>query len=122
MIFDRMRPQYGPQAQGGPRYQSVFDREALADMGGGMGFMRFMRRPDPNGGINPRGMYTGGNQRPQVGLPPMAGPGQVFQAPQFQTGGNAPPMQQNPWMTGGNQQPQSSLSRWFNTFRQGAYR
>lgn len=114
MIFDRMAPQYGMRQDFGARHQFVDDPAAYAGMGGGMG--------RPNGGINPGGMYTGGNQRPQVGLPPMGGPGQVFQVPQFQTGGQLPPMQQNPWMTGGNQPPQSSLSRWFNTFRQGAYR
>lgn len=54
------------------------------DMGG-------FGRPYPNTGINPGAMYTGGNQRPM---------------PRFHTGGGLPPMQ-NPWMTGGNQQPMS---------------
>ena len=88
MIFNRMA-QYGPRQDFGARHQQVFDREAMTDMGGGMGRMH-----NPNGGINPNGMYTGGN------APPM------MNRPQFQTGGNTPPMQAQGWMTGGNQQPQ----------------
>ena len=127
MIFDRMRPQYGPQAQGGPRYQSVFDREALADTGGGMGRVR---RPMMTGGNFTTGgpgqsfqspqFQTGGNTPPVVASQfNTGGPGQQFRAPSFMTGGNTPPMQtlglqtggqlppmQQGWMTGGNQPPQ----------------
>lgn len=122
MIFNRMA-QYGPRQDFGARHQQVFDREAMADMGGGMGRMR-----NPNGGINPNGMYTGGNTPPMVNRPQFQTggnqvPAQMGGQHPWVTGGNTPPMQAQGWMTGGNQQPQfmGQPSALGMLYRRGAY-
>lgn len=81
MIFNGyQRPRQGF----GMRHVDLGERQF--DMGGGMGRMF-------NGGINPGGMYTGGNQRPMA---------QPFG---FQMSDGLPQVRQSPWMTGGPGQP-----------------
>ena len=101
MIFDRMAPMYG-QDMARP-----YGRDTMR-----------------NGGINPGGMYTGGNMRPQVGqFPTTGGPAQHFQMPQqdpWMTGGPGQQFRMPQFQTGGNAPP-SSLGQWFNTYRRSAY-